>query len=44
MPSMQPVSVAFSPDGTRAAFRVFHPKGNSITAFLEKRSPRWSGR
>ena len=85
MPSMQPVSVAFSPDGTRAPFRLFHPKGNSltldaaaaarssllglvraqlprlerlyledlmqtadavegITAFLEKRSPRWSGR
>ena len=27
-----PLSIAFSDDGTRAAFRFFHPKGNVITA------------
>ena len=27
-----PVSVAFNGDQTRAAFRIFHPKGNIITA------------
>jgi cyclohexa-1,5-dienecarbonyl-CoA hydratase len=27
-----PVRVAFNPDHTRAAFRLFHPKGNIVTA------------
>ena len=27
----QPVSVAFNSDETRAAFRLYHPKGNSLT-------------
>lgn len=29
---MTPVQVAFSADHTRAAFRLFHPKGNLVTA------------
>lgn len=28
------VGVAFNPDQTRAAFRIFHPKGNIITAAM----------
>jgi len=29
---MNPVEVAFDPGNTRAAFRIFHPKGNIVTA------------
>jgi cyclohexa-1,5-dienecarbonyl-CoA hydratase len=31
---MNPVHVAFNPDQSRAAFRLFHPKGNIVTADL----------
>src|SRR5687767_7013421 len=30
--SSMPVEIGFSPDGTRAAFTISHPKGNIITA------------